>query len=62
MPDSDNDSIPGEETSSGGSDTIVPEVSESENDEMIVENESPGGGRYNLRSNPTPNYSEEYRY
>ena len=62
MPDSDNDSIPGEETSSGGSDTIVPEVSESENDEMIVENESPRGGRYNLRPNPTPNYSEEYRY
>ena len=62
MPDSDDDSIPGEETSSGGSDTIVPEVSESENDEMIVENESPRGGRYNLRPNPTPNYSEEYRY
>ena len=49
-------------TTSGGSDTIVPEVLESENDDMIVENESPRGGKYNLRPNPTPNFTEEYRY
>ena len=32
----------------------MPEVLESENDDMIVENESPRGGKYNLRPNPTP--------
>ena len=47
--------------SSGGSDTIVPEVLDDEND-MIVENESPMGGKYNLRPNPTPNFTDEYRY
>ena len=51
-----------DKTSSGGSDTIVPEVLESKNDDMIVENESPRGGKYNLRPNPTPNFSDEYRY
>ena len=60
--DSEDETIPGDETSSGGSDTIVPEVLESENDERIQENESPRGGKYNLCPNPTPNYSEEYRY
>ena len=45
----------------GGSDTIVPEVLDDEND-MIVENESPRGGKYNLRPNPTPNFTNEYIY
>ena len=51
-----------DQKSSGGSDTIVPEVLEEENDEVIVDNESPRGGKYNLRPNPTPNYTDEYRY
>ena len=38
---------------SGGSDTIVPEILEGENDEMIVE-KGHGGGKYNLRPNPSP--------
>ena len=50
-----------DQLSSGGSDTIVPEVLDDEND-MIVENESPRGGKYNLRPNPTPNFTDEYRY
>ena len=49
-----------DQQSSGGSDTIVPEVSVDENDDMIVENESPRGGKYNLRPNPTPNFTDEY--
>ena len=51
----------GDQQSSGGSDTIVPEVLDDETD-MIVENESPRGGKYNLRPNPTPNFTDEYRY
>ena len=58
----DTQSFNDDTTTSGGSDTIVPEVLESENDDMIVENESPRGGKYNLRPNPTPNFTEEYRY
>ena len=58
----DAQSFHDDKTSSGGSDTIVPEVLESENDDMIVENESPRGGKYNLRPNPTPNFTDEYRY
>ena len=50
-----------DQQSSGGSDTIVPEVLDDEND-MIVENESPRGGKYNLRPNSTPNFTDEYRY
>ena len=50
-----------DQQSSGGSDTIVPEVLDDEND-MIVENESPRGGKYNLRPNHTPNFTDEYRY
>ena len=50
-----------DQQSSGGSDTIMPEVLDDEND-FIVENESPRGGKYNLRPNPTPNFTEEYRY
>ena len=51
-----------DQQSSGGSDTIVPEVSVDENDDMIIENESPRGGKYNLRPNATPNFTDEYRY
>ena len=40
---------PDDNTSSGRSDSIVPEVSKSENDEMIVENEKPRGRKYDLR-------------
>ena len=47
---------------SDGTDTIVPDVSESESDEMIVDNRCPRGGKYNLRPNPTPNFTDEYRY
>ena len=50
-----------DQQSSGGNDTIVPEVLDDEND-MIVENESPRGGKNNLRPNPTPNFTDEYRY
>ena len=50
-----------DQQSSGGSDTIVPEILDDEND-TIVENESPRGGKYNLRPNPTPNFTDEYRY
>ena len=48
--------------SSGGSDTIVSEVSDDENDDMIEYNESPWGGTHNFRPNPTPNFTDEYRY
>ena len=51
-----------DQQSSGGSDTIVPEVLDDENDDMIVDNESPRGGKHNLRPNPTPNFTDEYRY
>ena len=45
---------------SRGKDIIVPDLSSDENEEMVVENESPRGGNYN--PNPTPNFSDEYRY
>ena len=48
--------------SSGGSDTIVPEVLDDENDVVLVDNKSPRGGKYNLRPNPTANFTDEYRY
>ena len=47
---------------SRGKDIIVPDSSDNEGDEMVVENESPRGGKYNLRPNPTPNFTDEYRY
>ena len=59
-PESTNDELE-DQQSSGGSDTIVPEVLDDETD-MIVENESPRGGKYNLGPNPTPNFTDEYRY
>ena len=51
-----------DQKSSGGSDTIVPEVLDDENNDVVVDNESPRGGKYNLRPNPTPNFTDEYRY
>ena len=45
--------------SNRGADITVPGISEKENSE---ENSSPGGGRYNLRPNPNPNFTEEFRY
>ena len=40
-------------------DIIVPEISEND---ARNESLSPRGGKYNLRPNPTPNYSEDFRY
>ena len=45
--------------SNRSADITVPGISEKENSE---ENSSPRGGRYNLRPNPNPNFTEEYRY
>ena len=42
-----------------GDDIIVPERSEND---ARNESLSPRGGRYNLRPNPNPNYSEDFRY
>ena len=53
---------PDEQKPSGGSYTIVPEELDDQNDDEIVDNESPRGGKYNLRPNPTPNFTDEYRY
>ena len=52
---------PDDQQSSGASDTIVPDVLD-DDDDMIVENESPRAGQYNLRPNPTPNFADQYRY
>ena len=62
MHETDDEAISEDKTSSRGRDTIVLEVLEKENDDMIVENESPRGGKYNLRPNTTPNYTDEGRY
>ena len=56
-----NDRI-GDQQSSAGSDTIVPEESDDENDDMIEEKESPRGGKKNLQPNRTPNFTDAYRY
>ena len=42
-----------------GDDIFVPEISQNEEGN---ENLSPRAGKYNLRPNPTPNYSEDFRY
>ena len=42
-----------------GDDIIVPEISEND---ARKESLSPRGGKYILRSNPNPNYSEDFRY
>ena len=41
--------------SNGGADITVPGITEKGNS-------SPRGGKYNLRPNPNPNFTEEYRY
>ena len=45
-----------------GEDDPVPGISDDERNEKIEGNSSPRGGKYNLRPNPTPNYTDEYRY
>ena len=45
--------------SNRGADITVPGISGKETPE---ENSSPRGGKYNLRPNPNPNFTEEYRY
>ena len=52
-----------------GGDTTVPSVSDLPNQESenmdceeIEENSSPRGRKYNLRPNPNPNYSDDFRY
>ena len=42
-----------------GDDIIVPEISQND---ARNESLSPRGGKYNLRPNPNPNYSEDFRY
>ena len=42
-----------------GDDIIVPEISEND---ARNESLSPRGGKYNLRPNPNPNYSKDFRY
>ena len=42
-----------------GDDIIVPEISQND---ARKESLSPRGGKYNLRPNPNPNYSEDFRY
>ena len=42
-----------------GDDIIVPEISKNDARNASL---SPRGGKYNLRPNPNPNYSEDYRY
>ena len=48
-----------ENVSERGADITVPGISENGNSE---ENLSPRGGKYNLRPNPTLNFTDEYRY
>ena len=54
-----NDLESTEIASNGGADITVPGISETERNE---ENSSPRGGKYNLRPNPNPNFTDEYRY
>ena len=54
-----NDLENAEIASKGGVDITVPGISENGKDE---ENSSPRGGKYNLRPNPTLNFTDEYRY
>ena len=48
-----------QKSSRRGDDIIVPEISESD---ARNESLSPRGGKYNLRPNPNPNYSEDFKY
>ena len=54
-----NDLQDAENISNRGADITVRGISEKENSEK---NSSPRGGNYNLRPNPKPNFTEEYRY
>ena len=54
-----NDLQDAENVSNRGADNTVPGISEKENSE---ENSSPRGGKYNLRPNPNPNFTEEEKY
>ena len=54
-----NDLENAEIASERGVDITVPGISENGKDE---EKSSPRGGKYNLRPNPTPNFTDEYRY
>ena len=45
-----------------GDDITVPEISNGKTNEKTDENSSPRGGKYNLRPNPNPNFTDEYRY
>ena len=54
-----NDLENAEIASKGGVDITVPGISENERNE---ENPSPRGGKYNLRPNSNPNFTDEYRY
>ena len=49
-------------SNSRGEDIIVPDLSEKETEDSVVKNESPRGGKHTLRPNPTPNFTDEYRY
>ena len=42
-----------------GDDIIVPELSQNDDRKKSL---SPRGGKYNLRPNPNPKYSEDFRY
>ena len=48
-----------EMASNGGADITVPGISENE---KMNKNPSPRGGKYDLRPNPTANFTDEYRY
>ena len=54
-----NDSENTEFVSNGGADITVPRISHNEKTE---ENSSPRGGKYILRPNPFPNFTDEHRY
>ena len=54
-----NDLQDTENVSNTGADITVPGISENGNSN---ENSSPRGGKYNLRPNPAPNFTDEYRY
>ena len=69
--DLENDTTTSEGTSEAGKpdfsnprekDIIVLVLSDKKTDDSIVENESPRGEKYKLRPNPTPNFTDEYRY
>ena len=45
-----------------GEDNPVPGISDDAMNEKVEENAIPRGGKYNLRPNPNPNYTDEYRY